>query len=52
MNFDFESVINRNGTHSVKWDHFDMKGIVDGMIPMSIADTSGPRLHNRHLHKK
>jgi cystathionine beta-lyase len=38
MKFDFESVIDRNGTHSVKWDHFDMKGIVDGMIPMSIAD--------------
>jgi len=38
MKFDFDSVINRNGTHSVKWDHFDMKGEVEGMIPMSIAD--------------
>lgn len=38
MKFDFDSLIDRNGTHSVKWDHFDMKGEVEGMIPMSIAD--------------
>ena len=38
MKFDFNSLIDRIGTHSVKWDHFDMKGEVEGMIPMSIAD--------------
>src|SRR3989304_4387054 len=38
MKFDFDRLTDRNGTHSVKWDHYDMKGIVDGMIPMSIAD--------------
>jgi len=38
MKFDFDKHIERTGTHSVKWDHFDMKGVVDGMIPMSIAD--------------
>lgn len=38
MKFDFDSLIERTGTHSVKWDHFDMKSEVDGMIPMSIAD--------------
>ncbi len=38
MKFDFDSIVDRNGTHSVKWDHFEMKGAVDGMIPMSIAD--------------
>lgn len=38
MKFDFNGLIDRTGTHSVKWDHFDMKGEVEGMIPMSIAD--------------
>lgn len=38
MKFDFDKHIERTGTHSVKWDHFDMKGEVEGMIPMSIAD--------------
>jgi cystathionine beta-lyase len=38
MKFDFDSLIDRTGTHSVKWDHFDMKGEVEDMIPMSIAD--------------
>ena len=38
MKFDFNGLIDRAGTHSVKWDYFDMKGEVEGMIPMSIAD--------------
>ena len=38
MKFKFDDLIERTGTHSVKWDHFDMKGEVEGMIPMSIAD--------------
>lgn len=38
MRFDFESIIDRTGTDCVKWDHYDMKGEVQGMIPMSIAD--------------
>ena len=38
MKFDFNGLIDRTGTHSVKWDYFDMKGEVEGMIPMSIAD--------------
>lgn len=38
MRFDFEKIIDRQGTDCVKWDHHDMKGEVSGMIPMSIAD--------------
>jgi len=38
VKYDFDRIITRTGTHSVKWDHHDMKGEVEGMIPMSIAD--------------
>lgn len=38
MGFDFDEIVNRAGTDSVKWDHHDLKGEVEGMIPMSIAD--------------
>ncbi|MBE7416104.1 MAG: pyridoxal phosphate-dependent aminotransferase [Deltaproteobacteria bacterium] len=38
MKYDFDRVIHRTGTDSVKWDHHQMKGEVDEMIPMSIAD--------------
>lgn len=38
MKYDFDKVIDRTGTDSVKWDHHQMKGQVEEMIPMSIAD--------------
>lgn len=38
MAYDFDHVINRTGTDCVKWDHHELKGEVEGMIPMSIAD--------------
>jgi len=38
MGFDFNSIVTRTGTDCVKWDHYEMKGEVHGMIPMSIAD--------------
>ncbi|WKZ31981.1 MAG: MalY/PatB family protein [Thermodesulfobacteriota bacterium] len=38
MKYDFDRIIPRTGTDSVKWDHHQMKGEVDEMIPMSIAD--------------
>lgn len=38
MKYDFDRLIKRAGTDSVKWDHHAMKGEVEGMIPMSIAD--------------
>ncbi len=38
MGFDFDRVIKRTGTHCVKWDHYEMRNEVEGMIPMSIAD--------------
>lgn len=38
MKFDFDKLIDRRGTHSVKWDYHEMHGEVRDMIPMSIAD--------------
>jgi len=38
VKYDFDRLITRTGTHCVKWDHHEMKGEVEGMIPMSIAD--------------
>lgn len=38
MSFDFDAVINRTGTDCVKWDHYEMRGEVEGVLPMSIAD--------------
>lgn len=38
MSFDFDRVIDRTGTDCVKWDHHEMSGEVEGVIPMSIAD--------------
>lgn len=38
MKFDFDRVVKRTGTDSVKWDHYEMKEEVRDMIPMSIAD--------------
>ncbi|MBW7956920.1 MAG: pyridoxal phosphate-dependent aminotransferase [Deltaproteobacteria bacterium] len=38
MKYDFDRIISRTGTDSVKWDHHQMKGEVEDVIPMSIAD--------------
>src|SRR5574340_1077821 len=38
VKFDFDRVVERTGTDSVKWDHYEMKEEVRDMIPMSIAD--------------
>jgi len=38
LKYDFDKLIDRAGTDSVKWDHHQMKGEVEEMIPMSIAD--------------
>lgn len=38
MKYDFDRLIDRTGTNSVKWDYYDMREKVEDMIPMSIAD--------------
>ena len=38
MGFDFDRVIDRKGSHCVKWDYHEMHGEVEGVLPMSIAD--------------
>lgn len=37
--YNFDKVIDRTGTGSVKWDHQDLFGVPNGLLPFWIADT-------------
>jgi cystathionine beta-lyase len=38
MKYDFDTVINRKGSGSVKWDHADQLYKAEGILPMWVAD--------------
>ena len=38
MNYNFDEIINRNGTYSVKWDAVESRWGRNDLIPMWVAD--------------
>ena len=38
MNYNFDEIINRNGTDSVKWDAVERRWGRNDLIPMWVAD--------------
>ena len=38
MNYDFDKVINRKHTNSIKWDFAAERGMPEGLLPMWVAD--------------
>ena len=42
MVYDFDKVIERRNTHSVKWDNLDKSFGADDILPMWVADMDFP----------